>query len=131
VLRALSLHRYFERVYDLVLSREEIRVEEFRSTFSSTGQTSTLYIILRFWNGSVLYASETLEAKGLSFVKTEYRYHFQDAENVLIFRYDNTPHHPEIPTHPHHKHTSKGLEPASPPNLWDILRETDTHLYGE
>jgi Family of unknown function (DUF6516) len=34
----------------------------------------------------------------------DYRYHFQDAQNNLIFRYDSTPHFPELHSFPHHKH---------------------------
>ena len=69
--------------------------------------------------------------EGTSLVKTDYTYHYQDRQNNLIFRYDNAPHHPEVSTHPHHKHTPQGLEAANPLNLWDILRETDAHLYGD
>ena len=47
----------------------------------------------------------------------------------MIFRYDNAPHHPEVTTHPHHKHTATGVEAATPPDLSDVLREIDAHLY--
>ena len=33
-----------------------------------------------------------------------YRYHFQDKNNDLIFRYVNTPHFPGLNTYPNHKH---------------------------
>jgi hypothetical protein len=41
----------------------------------------------------------------------------------LIFRYDNAPHHPEIVTYPHHKHTPTAIELASPPHLVQVLQE--------
>ena len=31
--------------------------------------------------------------------KIAYSYHYQDKEKVLIFRYDNAEHHPEIPSY--------------------------------
>ncbi len=127
----MRVNRYVERVYDLFLSKGEIRIEEFRFAFSSTGQIGTLETTVRFWDGSMLFASETLEAKGLSFVKTDYAYHFQDSENNLIFRYDNAAHHPNISTHPHHKHTPGNVGPATPPNLWEVLQEAEAHLYPE
>lgn len=34
----------------------------------------------------------------------DYRYHFQDERNCLVFRYDSTPHFPNLSTFPHHKH---------------------------
>ena len=45
--------------------------------------------------------------------KIAYSYHYQDKEKVLIFRYDNAEHHPEIPSYPHHKHISKSNIEAS------------------
>ncbi|WP_353737734.1 MULTISPECIES: toxin TumE [Microcystis] len=36
----------------------------------------------------------------------DYRYHFQDEQNNLVFRYDSTPHFPNLSTFPHHKHLS-------------------------
>jgi hypothetical protein len=84
---------------------------------------------LRFWDGSLLEFTETLIERGVVLIKTDYAYHFQDTQNQLIFRYDNAPHHPEVSTHPHHKHTSKGIETANPPYLNDVLREIDQYLY--
>ncbi len=33
----------------------------------------------------------------------DYRYHYMDSKNTMIFRYDNAPHHPEVQSFPHHK----------------------------
>jgi hypothetical protein len=73
--------------------------------------------------------TETLTEQGVVLIKTDYAYHYQDAEDTLIFRYDNAPHHPEVATHPHHKHASTGVEAASLPHLNDVLHEIDQHLY--
>lgn len=50
--------------------------------------------------------------------------------NQRVFRYDNAPHHPEIATHPHHKHIGPvdRLAPADQPNLSQILAEIDVLL---
>jgi len=37
--------------------------------------------------------------------KVKYRYQYMDECQNLIFRYDNAPHHRNIATFPHHKHT--------------------------
>jgi Family of unknown function (DUF6516) len=34
----------------------------------------------------------------------KYAYHWQDKDGQLRSRWDNAPHWPDIPTHPHHKH---------------------------
>jgi hypothetical protein len=35
-------------------------------------------------------------------------YHWQDKEGKLRCRWDNAPHWPDMPTHPHHKHIMSG-----------------------
>lgn len=47
-----------------------------------------------------------------------------------IFRYDNAPHHPEISTHPHHKHSGSGdtLSATQEPTLSQILSEIEKLL---
>jgi hypothetical protein len=43
---------------------------------------------------------------------------------------DNTPHHPEIVTHPHHKHVgpSERVTPADQPSLSQVLDEVESYL---
>ena len=41
-------------------------------------------------------------------VRLEYSYHWQNAEGVLIHRWDAVPHHPQLPHTPHHVHMSDG-----------------------
>jgi hypothetical protein len=56
-----------------------------------------------------------------------YAYQYMDAQNTLIFRYDNTPHHKKLNllTYPHHKHD--GIETnviaSSAPTLAEVLQE--------
>ncbi|MBI5651084.1 MAG: hypothetical protein HZC40_11675 [Chloroflexi bacterium] len=47
-----------------------------------------------------------------------------------VFRYDNAPHHPEISTHPHHKHlgAQERLAPTDQPTLNQILVEIEGWL---
>lgn len=42
-----------------------------------------------------------------------YRFHYADAENQLVFRHVNAPHHPELETFPHHKHLADGSVASS------------------
>ena len=56
--------------------------------------------------------------------KIAYSYHYQDEEKVLIFRYDNAEHHPEIPSYPHHKHILKSnIETSQEISLAEVLFE--------
>jgi len=47
-----------------------------------------------------------------------YAYQYQDANDLLIFRYDNTPHFPNLSTFPHHKHNGNETDviPSICPN---------------
>jgi hypothetical protein len=55
--------------------------------------------------------------------KVKYRYQYMDEVQNLIFRYDNAPHHPDVRTFPHHKHTSGGVAESREPDLKDVLFE--------
>ena len=55
--------------------------------------------------------------------KVKYRYQYMDESQTLIFRYDNAPHHPEIHSFPHHKHTSLGVQESQEPGLAEVLAE--------
>ena len=57
--------------------------------------------------------------------ETEYNYafHLQKNNGEFIARWDNAPHHKEIHTHPHHKHSSHGITESYSITLDDILRE--------
>ena len=83
----------------------------------------TLRIRLRFADQAVLEISEALvlmvgEPQWLS-----YRYHYQDPSAVLVFRYDNAPHHREISTHPDHKHAGEHVVASQHPSLEQVLLE--------
>lgn len=47
-----------------------------------------------------------------------------------VFRYDNAPHHPELATHPHHKHIGADdrLVPTDQPTLGQVLAEAYSWL---
>lgn len=58
-----------------------------------------------------------------------YAYHLQDQAGNLVFRYDDEPHYPELPTFPHHKHVSSGVSEASEEvDIDEVLVEAATHV---
>jgi hypothetical protein len=48
----------------------------------------------------------------------------------LIFRYDNAPHHPEVPTFPNHKHLPIGLVESVALCFVDVFSEIEAHVLG-
>ena len=61
--------------------------------------------------------------------KLRYVYHYQNASGEVIFRYDNAPHHPNLPTHPHHKHIGSAVEPSQDPDLSEVLHEIEQLIF--
>ena len=125
------LHRYLSRLQDTILSRQEIEVEaiEILDRSDRPGQASEFYARLRFYDGSELYVVEKLIVERYTIIKSRYSYQYQRENSDLILRYDNVPHHPDIETHPHHKHIGDDVVAAQPPDLSDVLHEIDGILY--
>ncbi len=68
-------------------------------------------------DGTELYIREYISS-----LEIIYAYHWQDANGNLITRWDNAPHHPEIKTHPHHKHEPQTKE-SKATDLEEVLEE--------
>jgi hypothetical protein len=127
-----DLNRYLDRLYATIRSRREIVVEELKLLDQSrtTARTSELSIRLRFWDQSLLQVYEALLVQGFAIVKSRYRYHYQRANHTLVFRYDNAPHYPNLPRFPEHKHEGERVISAPAPDLSEVLKEIDEHLYS-
>jgi len=73
-------------------------------------------------DGSVLHFKEYVDTLNQNVDKLTYSYHFQDAKNQLIFRYDNAAHKPRLPF-TDHKHLPNQIISAPAPQLGDVLAE--------
>lgn len=83
---------------------------------------------LTFLGGSTLHFMEFVNVKS-EVNRYKYAYHFQNSDEILIFRYDMAPHCPDVKTFPHHKHTADNqITDAPPPSLADILNEIERTL---
>ncbi len=72
---------------------------------------------LRLFDGSVLQIRE-IRLQG----KIEaYSYYWLRSDGAIIVGWDNAPHHNEVSTFPHHRHTEKGIEPSQETNLREVL----------
>jgi len=77
---------------------------------------------ITFVDGTILYFREFLDATGEAVAKLMYTYHYQDAGNQLIFRYDNARHRPLLRSL-EHKHTPGQVKETPAPTLDDVLAE--------
>ena len=80
-----------------------------------------------FADGSRLHFRELVEVQA-QVVRRMYSYHYHDGDAALIFRYDDTPHHPALNGFPHHKHigSEASVIAATPPDLPAVLREIES-----
>jgi len=86
------------------------------------GEQGYLAGLITFVDGSVLHFTEYLDAVGETTDKLMYAYHYQDAQEQLIFRYDNARHRPLLHS-PEHKHTPDQVTETPAPTLEDVLAE--------
>jgi hypothetical protein len=94
---------YFNQVEQAVLLSSNVYVERYEEEIL-TPNRANLRIRLRFHQTHLLEINEAIVVAENQLQCLDYRYHFQDEHNRLIFRYDSTPHFPNLPNFPHHKH---------------------------
>ena len=82
-----------------------------------------LRIRVRFQNGYMLELNEAVIGEAGQPRHLGYRYHFQDEQNSLVFRYDNTPHFPGLENFPHHKHLPDKVADAVEPSIVKVIEE--------
>ena len=98
---------YIERYEEEVITSDRINVR----------------IRIRMANESLLEINEAVVADNNHIRHLGYRYHLQDGKNNLIFRYDNTPHFPELSSYPHHKHLPDKVHVSEEPDILDVINE--------
>jgi len=84
---------------------------------------------VRFMDDSLLHFRELWIWQAEQPFKKAYTYHYQRADDTSVFRYDNAPHFPNLPTAPHHKHIGDNeVVAADAPDLQSVLNEIETML---
>jgi hypothetical protein len=122
------------RIENTLYSRIDLEVEEFTVREIELKRSGLVEGRVRFWDGSLFQFAESISVIGVSLVKQRHVYHYQDLEFRMRFRYDNVPHHPEVASHPHHKHVGQPksgkdrIVACLPPDLSAVLREIDELL---
>jgi len=125
----IRLEQYLNRIHSLIFSRRDVNVEELLITSQSQSEEGIVRVQLRFWDESLLEIREDLIVEQGMVIKDQYSYHYQK-DNQVLFRYDDSAHHPHLANFPYHKHTADGeVIPAASPDLLEILWEIDSILY--
>ena len=93
------LSQYLEELEAGVRELENAYVESYEEEILAANRVN-LRIRVRFQTGYLLELSEAAIVEAGHIKHLGYRYHFQDRENNLVFRYDNTPHFPDLKSFP-------------------------------
>ncbi len=116
------LSDYLNQVEQAIVQSPNVYVERYEEEIL-TSIRANLRIRLRFAQTHLLEINEAIVITDNQLKFLDYRYHFQDERNCLVFRYDSTPHFPDISTFPHHKHLPNDVISSHKPEIIQVLKE--------
>jgi hypothetical protein len=116
------LSQYLENVESAIRKLEDVYVERYEEEIVAADRVN-LRIRVRFASGHMLELNEAVIGQQGRVTHLCYRYHLQDPKNNLVFRYDNTPHFPELENFPHHKHLPDKVAAAEQPSILKVIEE--------
>ncbi|MFQ5627505.1 MAG: toxin TumE [bacterium] len=117
-----ALQKYLDEIDTVVRSFSNVHIERYLEQILSPDRIN-LRIRLRFANGCLLEMNEAVVVADEKIEALGYRYHFQNAQQALIFRYDDTPHFPKLSTFPHHKHLPETTIATTKPSIPEVIAE--------
>lgn len=121
-----ALKNYLDAVEQAVLGCDGVYVERYTEEVL-TPERVNLRLRLRFDKGYLLEIHEAVIIDNQNLVHLDYRYHCQDEQNRLVFRYDCTPHFPDLASFPHHKHLPDAVIVSERPEIGTVLQEVIAH----
>ncbi|MEZ4524352.1 MAG: DUF6516 family protein [Desulfobacterales bacterium] len=124
------LTRYFKEIEDSLRGIRSAHIEKYEEEIL-TEIRANLRIRIRFLSEYLFDANEAVIADNMQFSHLGYRYHFQGSDNRLVFRYDDTPHFPDIDSFPHHKHLPSDVIGSEKPSLVSVIRELFDFIDGK
>ncbi|RLC19543.1 MAG: hypothetical protein DRI57_06940 [Deltaproteobacteria bacterium] len=126
----MNSYSYFIRLETVLRSRQDINLEIFEIT--PTPVAIDFKSEVYFYDGSHLSIFERIKQVGKrDIIRIRYKFHYQDVDGNLIFRYDNAPHHPHLATFPDYKHIRNDIIETESPDLNDVLAEIDSLIYTD
>jgi hypothetical protein len=120
-----TIEEYFTCTRQLIQSVPDAYAERYEEEILSVNR-GNLRIRLRFSDQALLEISEAIVLVAGEPQWLSYRYHYQDPAAALVFRYDNAPHHREVPTHPEHKHAGDQVVASLHPSIEQVLLDIRT-----
>lgn len=117
------MNEYFERLQALLAASPF--VHEPLISFDDRKDAWFIRGDIYFIDNSRLHFRELFVGQGNP-AKIAYAYHYQRADATMVFRYDNSPHYPDLLSAPHHKHTAdENVIASNSPDFETVLREIE------
>ncbi len=125
----MNLYSYLARLDKLLGSRRDIEIETLEILVTTIGAIFKCEI--RFQDDSRLFIIEALEKIGHRDIKrNHYKFQYQKSDGTLIFRSDDSPHHPYLSSFPYHKHLPNEIIASESSDLSDVLSEINDIIYS-
>ena len=123
------LNQYLGNVESAVQNLDDVYIERYEEEILTSDRVN-LRVRVRFTDGHLLELNEAVMVDSGSIRNLGYRYHFQNGKSNLVFRYDNTPHYPDLKTYPHHKHLTNDVIPSQKPSITAVVLEAVNNIAG-
>ena len=122
---------YFSEIQSLIKSSIFVESADVEYEVKSRG-LGIVHGMIGMVDGSALQFMELVNTRRDKMIRLKYRFHFMNTNGEMVFRYDNAPHHPEIATHPHHRHVNGKKLPglSKEVGLKDVLLEIEKMISG-
>jgi len=123
------IQQYFSEKEQEVLNQPSVVNVSFNST--ATDEDRGFWKArITFRDGSQLHLFEfVIEKDGI--IVDKYRYHYQNREEEMIFRFDDAAHHEEVETFPEHKHEENEIVASEKPNITTVFNLVADHISRE
>jgi hypothetical protein len=119
-----GIDSYFQLIHTILASSPVIKSQD---VFAEKRTLTEGYLRANivFSDGSLLHFRELVTTEP-DIQRISYTYHYQRADETIVFRYDDSPHFPLLPNAPHHKHIGESeVVSSEAPDLPSVLSEIE------
>jgi hypothetical protein len=117
------IQKFVAEIEKTIDSSSIVLFSNIQKYFGPGEETAYLKGQITIIDSSTLEISIFATVSGEKLTIDKYRLHYMNNAGQMVFRYDNSPHHPEIASFPYHKHTPGEIKPSNIPSIKDILNE--------
>ena len=126
----MNIIEYFHHHKSLIVTNPIIQSWEYQEDIRTSSE-GFFKARLHFVDNSILDFREYVNIMESKITRYTYSFHYSQDQG-LIFRYDNTPHHPHLSSFPHHKHLSTDKVIAClESTLQDVLTEIENIILSK